>query len=483
MHRANSAAVLFSRASTILLLLALGIWGWKQKGMLFSPGRLSAKEQPGVTLQGFNSHAEFEKECKRCHQSLKTQQAFLCADCHSNITDEIDLQDGVHGQLDHVMRCERCHPDHRGADFDPAQAALAFFDHDITNFRLIRHQFDFDATPLVCSECHLSPEFDASNQACEACHLLNEEKDFMTQHIFDFGRDCLACHDGEDSMARFDHSETSFLLEGLHTEAQCAECHIDGQFEGLSTTCSECHTEPEMHTGLFLESCDTCHSADGWSPALLENQIFEHSSQAGFSLIRHTKDYETQALTCISCHQNDLKEFEVQTCITCHRDYDAEFMGQHQVVYGADCLGCHDGLDRYSDFKHEDVFLLDGKHATTTCESCHHDHVFQGTPSLCVECHAEPAIHANWFGLKCQNCHTNDAWIPAAMLRHGFPLEHGDGDPQSCTTCHVDKYTVYTCYGCHDHEKASVELNHIQAGISVDELQNCVECHLSGKIE
>jgi hypothetical protein len=26
-------------------------------------------------------------------------------------------------------------------------------------------------------------------------------------------------------------------------------------------------------------------------------------------------------------------------------------------------------------------------------------------------------------------------------------------------------------------------LNHIQAGVSVDELQNCIQCHLSGKIE
>ena len=482
MQRPNSSVVLGSRIFTFLLLIVLGIWGWQQRGLLFSPGRLTAKTQPGVTLQGFDSHAEFEKECKRCHQSLETRQAFLCTDCHTNITDEINLQDGVHGQLDNVLQCEKCHPDHRGADFDPAQAALAFFDHDSTSFRLIRHQFDFDAAPLVCSKCHFSPEFDASNQACETCHL-DAEIDFMSQHILDFGKDCLACHDGVDSMARFDHSLTNFVLEGVHSEAKCVGCHLDGQFQGIPTTCAECHAEPEMHAGLFLESCDTCHSVDTWSPALLENQIFEHSSQTGFSLVRHTKDYETQAMNCVSCHENGLESFEVQTCITCHRNYDSGFMDQHQVVFGADCLSCHDGFDRYSDFRHEDVFLLDGKHATTTCESCHLNHIFQGTPSDCANCHAEPLIHADWFGLKCQNCHTSEAWVPAAILRHGFPLEHGGADAASCTTCHLDKYIVYTCYGCHDHEKGSVELNHIQAGVSVDELQDCVQCHLSGTVE
>ena len=482
MQSANYLVVLFSRLLTFVLLIILGVWGWQQRGLLFSPGRLSAKKQSGVTLQGFNSHAEFEKECKRCHQSLKKQQAFLCVDCHTNIATEGNSHTGVHGRLNNVLQCEQCHPDHRGEDFDPAQAALAFFDHDITSFRLIRHQFDFDATPLVCSRCHLSPEFNAKNQTCEDCHF-SADVNFMSQHVIDFGKDCLACHDGIDSMARFDHSQTNFFLNGVHIMTECVDCHVNGQFQDLPIACAECHAEPEMHAGLFMESCDTCHSADGWSPALLDDQTFEHSNQTGFSLVRHTKDYETQTIKCVSCHEQGLENFTEQTCITCHNNHDLEFMGQHQVVFGSDCLGCHDGIDRYSDFLHDNVFLLDGKHATITCESCHLNHAFQGTPSLCAKCHAEPLIHADWFGLKCQNCHTSEAWVPAAILRHGFPLEHGSADAASCTTCHLDKYTAYTCYGCHDHEKGSVELNHIQAGVSVDELQDCVQCHLSGRVE
>ena len=482
MQTPNSYTVLISRIFTVLLLLIMGIWGWKQRGLLFSPGRLSAKTQPGITLQGFRSHAEFEKECERCHQSLQTQQAFLCTECHTNISEQIEAQDDVHGKLNNILECEKCHPDHRGKDFDPAQAALEFFDHNITSFRLLRHQINFDATPLACSRCHLSPEFDAKNQNCEDCHAAHQT-DFMSQHLLDFGKGCLTCHDGVDSMARFDHTQTDFHLKGLHIDVQCSNCHIDGQFQDISMDCEQCHQEPKTHLGLFTETCITCHTEAGWSPALLDNELFEHATQTGFSLVLHTQDYEEQPLICTTCHQDDLETFSVQTCITCHKNYDGEFINQHNRVFGTDCLVCHDGFDRYSDFNHENLFPLVGQHITTSCEACHINRVFQGTSAACSSCHEEPLIHADWFGLQCQNCHTETAWSPAAMVRHNFPLEHGKADPTSCTTCHVDKYIKYTCYGCHDHEQNAIELTHIEAGVTAEELQDCVQCHSAGTVE
>ena len=481
MQRPNAYVALVRHLFTLVILVALGFWGWQQRSLLFSPGRLSAKKQPGVILQGFSSHAEFEKECKRCHQSLKTQQAFLCTDCHTNISEEIKLQDGVHGKLETALHCEECHSDHKGEDFDPGRAALEFFDHDITGFRIIRHQFDFDAVPLVCSRCHRSPEFDAGNQACEDCHLASEAE-FMPEHLADFGKDCLACHDGADSMARFDHTQTSFLLEGLHEKVTCAACHVNGQFQDMQTGCETCHTEPVMHAGLFSQSCDTCHSVNGWLPALLDNQPFEHAT-SNFSLTLHAQDYDGQPLNCATCHQDGSENFEMQICITCHQNGDAGFMDQHLSVFGSNCLNCHDGIDRYSNFQHDDFFLLKGKHSSTACDLCHADFVFQGTASLCSECHTEPPIHANWFGLKCENCHSDEAWAPAAMIRHLFPLEHGSAGLNNCVTCHLNKYTEYTCYGCHDHEKSLLELNHFQAGVSIEELPNCVLCHSVGKVE
>ncbi len=482
MQTPNSYTVLLSRFFTFLLIALMGFWGWKQRGLLFSPGRLSAKSKPGVSLQGFQSHAEFEKECSRCHQSLETRQAFLCTDCHTNITEQIKNQDDVHGKLNDILACEKCHPDHRGKDFDPAQAAFEFFDHDITNFRLLRHQINFDATPLVCSGCHISPEFTAKNQTCEACHTVHKA-DFMAKHVADFGQDCLTCHDGIDSMARFDHTQTNFPLEGLHLETECAGCHGEGQFQGTPMDCQGCHAEPTMHAGLFLESCEMCHSEVGWSYAILDNRPFEHANEAGFSLVQHKQDYAGESLNCTTCHQSSLNNFNLQTCVDCHRDQDADFINQHQSVFGTDCLSCHDGVDRYSEFDHENIFPLRGKHAITSCDNCHIDHIFQGTPAICSQCHAEPLIHAGWFGTRCQNCHTEEAWAPAAMVLHDFPLEHGNAAPAKCTTCHIDKYTEYTCYECHDHEKNSIELNHIQNGVSAEELQNCSQCHAAGTVE
>ncbi len=482
MQRSNSYVVLTSRFFTFFLLAAMGFWGWKQRGLLFNPGKLSAKSQPGIVLQGFQSHAEFEKECSRCHQSLETRQAFLCTDCHTNIAEQIEKQDGIHGKLNDILACEKCHPDHRGRDFDPSQAALSFFDHDITNFRLLRHQLNYDATPLLCSECHGSPEFDAQNQTCENCHA-EENTEFITKHNSAFGRECLACHDGIDSMARYDHQQTNFPLQGLHMQAECASCHIRGQFKGSPTNCEGCHEEPAIHFGLFLGSCESCHNEAGWSPALLDNQPFGHIEQTGFSLALHQQDYTGEPLGCISCHQNNLDNFDLQTCISCHNDHDRDFLDQHQITFGNDCLSCHDGIDRYSDFDHENIFPLRGKHASSTCNSCHRNLVFQDTPTLCSQCHVEPLIHAGWFGLRCQNCHTEEAWAPAVMTRHDFPLEHGGADPASCTTCHLDKYTEYTCYECHDHEKNSIELEHIQAGVPTEELQNCAQCHITGTVE
>jgi hypothetical protein len=487
MDKSNSYTVLISRFVTFLLLALMGIWGWQQRGLLFNPGQLSAKSKPGVELQGFRSHAEFEKECSRCHQSLETRQAFLCTECHTNIAEQINNQDDVHGKLNDILACEKCHPDHRGRDFDPSQAALAFFDHDITTFRLLRHQVTYDATPLVCSECHISPEFDANNQACEKCHA-SHDVDFIQQHIADFGKGCLACHDGVDTMARFDHEQTGFSLqgshlEGSHLEVNCAGCHTNGQFEGTPANCEACHAEPAMHFGLFLESCDVCHSDTGWAPALLENQPFEHATQTGFSLALHQQDYDGSLLGCASCHQTNLNDFNLQTCVNCHGNHDRDFLAQHQNVFGGDCLACHDGIDRYSNFEHENIFPLRGKHAITACDTCHVNHVFQSTPKACSQCHAEPLIHAGWFGLRCQNCHTEEAWAPASMTYHDFPLEHGGADPANCTTCHLDKYTEYTCYGCHDHEKNSVELEHVQIGVSVEELQNCFQCHSDGTVD
>jgi hypothetical protein len=98
-----------------------------------------------------------------------------------------------------------------------------------------------------------------------------------------------------------------------------------------------------------------------------------------------------------------------------------------------------------------------------------------------VDCHAEPEIHAGFFGLHCQLCHTTSAWSPAQLRDHRFPLDHGGQGEVDCQTCHPTVYSEYTCYGCHEHEPGKTEEEHREERISLEELQQCATCHPTGQ--
>ncbi len=473
---------------TLVLFAGMGFTWWTQGGLMFSPGRLTAKSQPGVTLEGFASHLEFEQDCSLCHAPLETRQGDLCLRCHTAIGQQIAAAQGAHGKLANVQLCRTCHSDHRGADFDPTLAALDAFDHSVTAFSLLWHQVDYDATPLECNACH-APEngFALLPTACQDCHG-DYDPGWMAQHLQDFGADCLACHDGLDTVARFDHAVTAFPLTGVHSETRCLSCHTDGQLMGdamaaLPLDCAACHEEPASHFGLFSQDCAACHTPAAWQPALIDGTLFDHFGQTGFSLDRHLADFSGAAIPCVGCHRAATDAplaFDLQFCVDCHTLGDAAFMADHQQRFGPACLDCHDGVDRMNNFDHASFFPLDGSHAELACESCHAGALFGGTPSECAQCHAEPAIHAGLFGLQCQSCHTTTAWSPASLTSHGFPLDHGGQGLVDCATCHPSSYVEYTCYGCHEHQSASIAAGHLEEGISQAELNDCVRCHPSG---
>ena len=61
-----------------------------------------------------------------------------------------------------------------------------------------------------------------------------------------------------------------------------------------------------------------------------------------------------------------------------------------------------------------------------------------------------------------------------------FPLDHGDEERVAgCTTCHPQRTTSYTCYGCHEHGRAKVLEQH--EGQRLDQLKDCVRCHPGGE--
>jgi hypothetical protein len=472
---------------TLVLFSGLGATVWRSGGQSFSPGALSAKGYTAVTLAGYASHADFEGQCSLCHQPLKSVQAELCVDCHSGVAQQIVAEVGVHGNTTSVMACADCHSDHHGNDFDPLWGALWVFDHASADFSLQHHLVDDGGNPIACTACHIEEQgFKVDLSGCVVCHA-DSQVAFMTQHILDFGESCLECHDGIDRMVGFDHSGTEFPLEGGHAEARCANCHMEGRFKETALECQGCHQEPPVHRGVFGLDCENCHRSFGWLPSLIDGQMFEHASQAGFSLVLHTQDVAGNPLNCLACHPDGIQHLEVDTCIACHAGQDPSFMEQHIALFDPDCLDCHDGVDRLSDFDHFKVFPLEGGHAVIPCESCHlvseKGRVFKGTPLECYQCHAEPQIHAGFFGLQCQFCHITSAWTPAQLTQHAFPLDHGEQGILECQVCHTDTYTVYTCYGCHDHQPDQITSTHLVQGIALEKISECTQCHPNGELD
>jgi hypothetical protein len=123
---------------------------------------------------------------------------------------------------------------------------------------------------------------------------------------------------------------------------------------------------------------------------------------------------------------------------------------------------------------------LNGVHGRTACEACHVDKVFVGTPANCADCHAEPQIHAGYFGLRCQLCHTEQAWTPASLRQHDFPLDHGGKGEVECVVCHESTYVEYTCFGCHDHQADSIKASHVDLEVTFENLTACAQCHPNG---
>lgn len=463
-----------------ILLTGLGLTLWRQGGLAFSPGALSGKGLSNVRLGGFNSHAEFERQCAQCHQPLTSLQAELCLACHTPIDDQISKAGSLHGSLENVMQCADCHSDHQGRDFDLRLGNLQDFDHSVVAFSLIWHQVDYSLAPMDCLACHTSDDqFTVSTQSCTTCHA-SYDAGFMTVHLVDFGDGCTGCHDGLDSMARINHDNTNFQLDGSHIETVCVACHAQGQFNDLPGDCVNCHSEPAAHMGTFGLDCATCHDSLSWKPAHLEGKPFEHHSQTNFSLVQHIQDYSAAVISCESCHPNSVHEFDPSSCSECHALDDRDFIVQHQSQLGENCIECHDGVDRMRHFDHQDFFPLEGSHAEIDCQACHVEQIYQGTPVECKDCHPEPEIHAGFFGFKCEYCHDSSSWYPAQLISHQFPIDHGDQGQVECEVCHIYTFSEYSCYECHEHQAEEVQDEHKDLNIPADQLAACTECHADG---
>ncbi|HZY44208.1 MAG TPA: hypothetical protein VFF70_05585 [Anaerolineae bacterium] len=457
-------------AGVLTLLIVTGI-ALASGGSMFSPGALSAQSEGEGALNGVRSHADIGGNCAACHVDPWSSEvmATRCLNCHTDIGQQLNDAQALHGALSHADQCRNCHTEHNGPQASLTHLNTTDFPHDRVGFSLATHLKLSNGQPFTCIDCHGQRLAEFDRTQCETCHR-SYQADFATQHIGDFGNECMACHDGIDRYSKFDHNRLTFTLIGKHTEVACRQCHLNvrsvADYKQAAPTCIACHQKDDQHKGAFGTDCVQCHTSDSWQGAK-----FDHS----LAVFKLTGAHVN--VTCQQCHVNNVFKGTPQDCGTCHQKND-----QHQGAFGTNCGQCH-STDNWQGAKFDHsvaAFKLTGAHINVHCQQCHINNIFKGTPQSCVACHAEPAVHAGQFGTNCAQCHTTTTWQGATFV-HTFPLNHGEGGTIACVTCHTQpaNFKVYTCYGCHEHDPIGIQNRHLREGIA--NFQDCVQCHATGR--
>lgn len=311
-----------------MVLVASGAYYVKSyASYLLSPGELSDMEVEEVMLGGVKSHAELERECSHCHAPIHCVTDSRCQDCHFEIEqDRLDV-DTIHGRLPGVSKCQTCHPEHQGHEADLTVFAFPNIDHyAMTGFSIEAHVTNKDGRQFTCTTCHTKVRDIIETIDCVQCHS-EDNHDELAAHIDEYGISCFECHDGQDRMITgFDH-EPFFSLQAGHSNLTCADCHTEKKYVGMGTGCKDCHAEPELHVGVFGTTCEYCHTAEAWTPAVLTQHKFE------------LKHGDEEITTCETCHGGNYTEYP---CGTCHNDGEmisVHFqLGIHDVQ---NCISCH----------------------------------------------------------------------------------------------------------------------------------------------
>jgi hypothetical protein len=215
-------------------------------------------------------------------------------------------------------------------------------------------------------------------------------------------------------------------------------------------------------------------------------------------LAGHATLADGRPFACADCHTEKLAVFDVAVCATCHREADAAYMQRHVADFGAACLGCHDGADRYSKwrFDHNRLpFPLTGKHAGVTCAGCHANARtvadLQAAPQTCAGCHQDPT----YAWCKMPSCGTGPTpdglrnmagrtHLPAGPRRAGCQLVQ-NVPPRPAQGLHLLQLPLRQVgnlrYVYGEHTPADIQRKHIHEGIP--DFANCMKCHANGQKE
>lgn len=265
--------------------------------------------------------------CKKCHTTnVFTDSKSECISCHA------DVHEGSVGK-----DCERCH------NTDTWIVTNIREIHQNQGFSLLGAHANTD-----CFRCHTSNtklRFDKLNADCYACHKTEYYATKSPNHVqAGFDKDCNRCHNMNGyNWAGSGYNHNFFPLKGGHN-IDCASCHKNGSYKGLSNECVSCHLtdynnakNPAHASANFSKDCKSCHSINGWAPA-----TFDHDAQY-FPI--YSGKHKGEWSSCKDCHTNAASYADF-TCTNCHEHSKSRMDNEHDdvrnYVYNSkNCYSCH----------------------------------------------------------------------------------------------------------------------------------------------
>jgi hypothetical protein len=420
-------------------------------------------------------------------------QSVICSQCHvkpifSNV-----------GQ-----RCQDCHADiHKrqlGANCEQCHTVRGWM---VSLQQVQQHNNRFPLTgahaAVDCDSCHkgaANSKFQTMPTDCYSCHASDYKRASSPNHLTaKFSITCEQCHSTDNWMgAKFDHSAVGFPLTGGHAmpPRQCADCHINNNYNLTTTSCVSCHlkdfrgtTNPNHVTANFSQTCQQCHNTTSWLDA-----AFNHNT-TGFSL---TGMHTVPPRQCTDCHVNNNYNLTVTTCVSCHlKDFQGTTNPNHvSQNFPQTCEQCHSTTSWLNaTFNHNSTgFPLTGSHTAPPrqCTDCHVNNNYTITNTACSSCHMKdytnaltPVAHvAAGFPTSCETCHDTVLWTDGKFDHNttGFSLTGSHTvPPRQCADCHINNnYTLNStaCVTCHlNNFNSTTNPNHRTSGFP----QQCEICH------
>ncbi|MBK8555054.1 MAG: hypothetical protein IPL65_04445 [Lewinellaceae bacterium] len=420
------------------------------------------------------AHTAIANDCAACHNGDYNNTPNTCVGCHQ--ADYNGTTNPDHQAAQFPNDCTLCHSE---SAWVPSS-----FNHDN-----IWPLIEAHATVPNCTDCHIGGNYSNTPNTCIGCHQADFNGTTNPDHqAAQFPDDCTLCHTQSSWMpATFNH-DAVWPLTGAHaTVPNCTDCHIGGNYSNTSSDCVSCHqqdfdgsTNPN-HSAIGIPTdCATCHTTDGWDPALFP--IHDTYYQLNGAHVAIAND-------CAACHNGNYNNTP-NTCVGCHQaDYNGATNPDHQAAqFPDDCTLCHsESAWVPSSFNHDNIWPLTGAHATVpSCTDCHIGGNYSNTSSDCVSCHQQdfdgstnPNHSAIGIPTDCATCHTTDAWDPALFPIHDTYYQLNGAHvviANDCAACHNGNYnnTPNTCVGCHQADyDGTTNPDHQAAQFPTD----CAQCH------